>query len=135
MTIETIEPIDQAMLGFCRRNHFAMPLEISSAEIATEEQRIRAFVEDHGYEYTEDMHNAIAFLAYDAAKEEYVLSPNKVGEFIGINGKGVQGRLRYGTLNGRKTPYGWWVISTDTMLELFIKQKEKEKRVNGNQNN
>ena len=97
-------------------------------------ERIYGIVRERGYEPTDRMQEALAYLDYDKSHNKWVLSPNKAAIFVNTSGNSLQGRLRYGSAYGYRTLTGWWEIPTDIVIELWYKQVKKEERLNGNQN-
>lgn len=122
------------LLEYCKNHDLALigPGDESARE--AEIERIYGIVRERGYEPTDRMQEALAFLDYDKSHNKWVLSPNKAAIFINTSGNSLQGRLRYGSAYGYRTLMGWWKIPTDTVIELWYQQVKKEERLNGDQN-
>ena len=122
------------LLEYCKSHDLALVDSGDESEREAEIERIYGIVRERGYEPTDRMQEALAFLDYDKSHNKWVLSPNKAAIFINTSGNSLQGRLRYGSAYGYRTLMGWWEIPTDIVVELWYKQVKKEERLNGNQN-
>ena len=122
------------LLEYCKSHDLALVDSGDESEREAEIERIYGIVRERGYEPTDRMQEALAFLDYDKSHDKWVLSPNKAAIFINTSGNSLQGRLRYGSAYGYRTLMGWWEIPTDIVIELWYKQVKKEERLNGNQN-
>ena len=123
------------LLEYCKSHDLAL---VDSGGLESEREaeieRIYGIVRERGYEPTDRMQEALAYLDYDKSHNKWVLSPNKAAIFVNTSGNSLQGRLRYGSAYGYRTLTGWWEIPTDIVIELWYKQVKKEERLNGNQN-
>lgn len=122
------------LLEYCKSHDLALVDSGDESEREAEIERIYGIVRERGYEPTDRMQEALAFLDYDKSHNKWVLSPNKAAIFINTSGNSLQGRLRYGSVYGYRTLMGWWKIPTDIVIELWYKQVKKEERLNGDQN-
>lgn len=122
------------LLEYCQSHDLALIGSGDESEREAEIERIYGIVRERGYEPTDRMREALAFLDYDKSHNKWVLSPNKAAIFINTSGNSLQGRLRYGSAYGYRTLMGWWKIPTDIVIELWYKQVKKEERLNGDQN-
>lgn len=122
------------LLEYCQSHDLALVDSGDESAREAEIERIYGIVRERGYEPTDRMQEALAFLDYDKSHNKWVLSPNKAAIFINTSGNSLQGRLRYGSAYGYRTLMGWWKIPTDIVVELWYKQVKKEERLNGDQN-
>lgn len=122
------------LLEYCQSHDLALIDSGDESEREAEIERIYGIVRERGYEPTDRMQEALAYLDYDKSHNKWVLSPNKAAIFVNTSGNSLQGRLRYGSAYGYRTLTGWWEIPTDIVIELWYKQVKKEERLNGNQN-
>ena len=122
------------LLEYCKSHDLALVDSGDESEREAEIERIYGIVRERGYEPTDRMQEALAYLDYDKSHNKWVLSPNKAAIFVNTSGNSLQGRLRYGSAYGYRTLTGWWEIPTDIVIELWYKQVKKEERLNGNQN-
>ena len=122
------------LLEYCQSHDLALIDSGDESEREAEIERIYGIVRERGYEPTDRMQEALAYLDYDKSHNKWVLSPNKAAIFVNTSGNSLQGRLRYGSAYGYRTLTGWWEIPTDIVIELWYKQVKKEERLNGDQN-
>lgn len=122
------------LLEYCQSHDLALIDSGDESEREAEIERIYGIVRERGYEPTDRMQEALAYLDYDKSHNKWVLSPNKAAIFVNTSGNSLQGRLRYGSAYGYRTITGWWEIPTDIVIELWYKQVKKEERLNGDQN-
>ena len=122
------------LLEYCKSHDLALVDSGDESEREAEIERIYGIVRERGYEPTDRMQEALAYLDYDKSHNKWVLSPNKAAIFVNTSGNSLQGRLRYGSAYGYRTLTGWWEIPTDIVIELWYKQVKKEERLNGDQN-